>query len=92
MIKIVKCHFKIVFYEESQQTNSDKRHLSWKNVIQVAYGRSTNQIQRKEKSCKAILLRKGEVTFLLRVQIDKTIYPLWGKYYLKIHTQIAQYL
>lgn len=92
MIKIVKCHFKIVFYEESQQTNSDKRHLSCKNVIQVAYCLSTNQIRRKEKSCKAILLRKGEVTFLLGVQIDKTIYLLWGKYYLKIHTQIAQCL
>lgn len=66
VLKIVKCYFKIVFYEESQQTNSDG-HLSWKNVIQMAYGVSTNQIQRKEKSCKAILFRKGEVTFLLGV-------------------------
>lgn len=75
----------------SKQTQiKDIYHV--KNVIQVAYGLSTNQIRRKEKSCKAILLRKGEVTFLLGVQIDKTIYLLWGKYYLKIHTQIAQCL
>lgn len=39
--------------------------------MQRVYYLSPNQIQRKKKLCKAILLNKGEMTFQLGLQIDK---------------------
>lgn len=72
--------------------NSDEGQLSWKNVRQMVQDISANLIQRKEKSCKA-MLREGEMTFQLGVEINKLMwYPLRGKCYRKTCTEIAQCL
>lgn len=48
--------------------------------MQRVYYVSPNQVQRKKKSCSAILLNKGEMTFQLGLQTD-TVWDLsWEKY------------
>lgn len=56
--------------------------------MQRVYYVSPNQIQRKKKSCKAILLNKGEMTFQLGLQTDKySVVSILGKKYSQKQTQ-----